>query len=73
MTVIAEQAVVDPRAGARADGAAEPVAVVGDQHRGTGVVRRGRPARSSAGRGSLAVGPSTSGTVSSSVRSFASR
>ena len=34
-----EQAVVDPRARARADRAAEPVAVVGDQHHGAGVVR----------------------------------
>ena len=33
-----EQAVVDPRARARADRAAEPVAVVGDQHRGTRAV-----------------------------------
>ena len=44
----AEQAVVDPRARARADRAAEPVAVVGDQHRGARAVlvaARARPAQ----------------------------
>ena len=46
-----EQAVVDARAGARADRSAESVAVVGDEHRRTANRARARPVRSSAGRG----------------------
>ena len=45
-----QQPVVDPRPGARADRAAEPVAVVGDEDRRARASARGRPARSSAGR-----------------------
>ena len=68
-----EQPVVDARAGAGADRAAEPVAVVGDEDRGSRVVLVPAGAASSAGRARAPSGPSTSGTVSSSVRSFASR
>ena len=68
----AQQAVVDPRARPRADRAAEPVLVVGDEHRRAPAVfvpagpfqRMSMP---------VPVGPRTSGMVSRIVRSFASR